>query len=273
MRAFLFFACSKFSRTTKPQPSAITKPSRFRSNGRLAFSGASFLVESAFKAQNPPIPVGTIQLSVPPQIITSASPRSIILEASPMACAPEAQAVATQELGPFNPKLMPTCPAASLTIIMGIRNGDNREGPLFRQTLCCSSIVYNPPIPEPTKTPILCLSSFSKSKPALVIACFAEATAYCTNFSKRLASLTDIPYKIASKLLTSAAIRESKPEASKEVMGPAPLFPDFKASQKVEISFPTGDITPNPVTTTLFFICVICLNKIYPAKTKRRGRT
>ncbi len=65
-------------------------------------------VESALKAQNPPMPVGTMQLSVRPEIITSASPRSKILKASPMACEPEAQAVATQELGPFRPKVIPT---------------------------------------------------------------------------------------------------------------------------------------------------------------------
>ncbi len=34
--------------TTIPQPSAMTKPSRWASKGRLAFLGSSFLVESAF---------------------------------------------------------------------------------------------------------------------------------------------------------------------------------------------------------------------------------
>ena len=86
-----------------PAPSPITKPSRSASNGRLARSGSSLRVESAFMAANPPTPIGVMAASVPPQIITSASPRWIRRKESPTACAEAEQAVAVAEFGPFAP--------------------------------------------------------------------------------------------------------------------------------------------------------------------------
>ena len=55
------------------------------SNGRLALPGSSLRVESARIEANPPMPIGVIVASVPPQIIISAAPRSIILKESPIA--------------------------------------------------------------------------------------------------------------------------------------------------------------------------------------------
>ena len=75
--AFLFKACSNSSRTTIPAPSAITKPSRFKSNGLEAFSGVSFLRLSALRAEKPETPKIVVALSVPPAIMTSASPSAI----------------------------------------------------------------------------------------------------------------------------------------------------------------------------------------------------
>ena len=59
-----------------PAPSAATKPSRPLSNGRLAFSGASFRSDMARAAQKPARPSGVKVASVLPAIITSAMPRS-----------------------------------------------------------------------------------------------------------------------------------------------------------------------------------------------------
>src|SRR5712692_7651271 len=94
MRAPRRRANSSSSRITMPAPSPITNPSRSKSNGRDAWTGSSFLVESARKAANPATLIGVMADSAPPQIIASASPRWIILKLSPIACAPAEQAVA-----------------------------------------------------------------------------------------------------------------------------------------------------------------------------------
>ena len=54
----------------------------------------------------------------------SASPFRMIRKASPIAWLPAAQAVTVAELGPAAPVLIETCPAASLIIAAGIKNGD-----------------------------------------------------------------------------------------------------------------------------------------------------
>ena len=58
--------------TTTPDPSARTNPSRSRSNGRLAVSGESFRVDSAFIRAKPDSPIGVMAASLPPVTITSA---------------------------------------------------------------------------------------------------------------------------------------------------------------------------------------------------------
>src|SRR6202035_2095641 len=95
-----------------PAPSPTTKPSRCASNGRLACPGSSLRVESAFIDANPPMPIGVIAASVPPQIIISAAPRSIILNESPIACAEAEHAVA--EFGPRAPYRIEMCGNAAL---------------------------------------------------------------------------------------------------------------------------------------------------------------
>ena len=55
-----------------PAPSPTTNPSRCLSQGRLARCGSSFRCDSARMAANPPMPIGVMQASAPPQIITSA---------------------------------------------------------------------------------------------------------------------------------------------------------------------------------------------------------
>ena len=56
-------------------------------------------------------------------------------------------------------------PEAMFRIIIGMRKGEMRPGPLFISTVCCSSWVWRPPMPEPMKAPIWSRSSFSKSMP------------------------------------------------------------------------------------------------------------
>src|SRR5438094_2572879 len=55
---------------------------------------------------------------------------------------------------------------------------------------------------------------------------------------------------VGSKFFTSPAIRLLKFEASKSVIGPIPLRPARRDSQKASKPMPLGARTPIPVTTT-----------------------
>src|SRR5690554_7265695 len=56
-------ACSSSSRTTAPEPSDNTKPSRPASHGRLAACGSSLRVDSARDAAKPPSPRPQVAIS------------------------------------------------------------------------------------------------------------------------------------------------------------------------------------------------------------------
>ena len=78
-----YLACSRDSRTNKPAPSPITKPSLSLSNGLDADSGVWLnLVERALALENPLKASGLMQASTPPASITSQSPLSINLDTS-----------------------------------------------------------------------------------------------------------------------------------------------------------------------------------------------
>ena len=104
-----------------PAPSARTKPSRSRSNGRLARVGSSLRVEKARIAANPPRPMWVIAASLPPVIMTSAQSDWISLKASPIALVAEAQAVATAEHGPCRPQRIETWPLRGIDHQLGDR--------------------------------------------------------------------------------------------------------------------------------------------------------
>ena len=69
--------------------------------------------------------------------------------ASPMALLPEAQAVTSGIAGPLQPKRMAIRPEAILAIIIGIKYGETRRGPLSRSLLCSVKKVPMPPMPVP----------------------------------------------------------------------------------------------------------------------------
>ena len=59
------------------------------------------------------------------------------------------------------------------------------------------------------------------------------------------------PHFSISKFLTSAAIFTGRREASNKVIFPTPLFPFLTFSYASLTVFPTGEIQPIPVITTL----------------------
>ena len=64
---------------------------------------------------------GQISASVAPEITTSAAPELSSWIASPSEWSPVAHAVDIELLGPMNPYLMASCPAAMLPLILGIK--------------------------------------------------------------------------------------------------------------------------------------------------------
>ena len=88
--------------TKIPAPSPRTKPSRVRSNGRLAVFGESQRCERAVSRLKPVTPSGWIMLWLPPAHMMSASPKRMISIASPIACELAAQAVWRIEGSPKN---------------------------------------------------------------------------------------------------------------------------------------------------------------------------
>src|SRR5260370_38506146 len=92
-------------------------------------------------AANPPMLMGVMHASVPPQIITSASPRWMRRKESPTECALEVHAVAVAELGPFAPVRMETYPLARLMIVAGVKERGGRGGGFFWRELCGAPVV------------------------------------------------------------------------------------------------------------------------------------
>ena len=73
---------------------------------------------------------------------------------------------------------MPICPEARLISADGMKNGDTRRGPRSFRVIAVSAIVSNPPMPDPTMTPVRSRSaSDASAQPASAIACSAAAIA------------------------------------------------------------------------------------------------
>ncbi len=72
---------------------------------------------------------------------------------SPSAWAEAEHAVHVARLGPLAPNRIDTWPEARLMIDAGMKNGEILRGPPSSSALCSRSMVANPPMPEPMKTP------------------------------------------------------------------------------------------------------------------------
>ena len=103
----------------------MMKPSRSRSNGEEMPRRDSAPMRLNAARQSP-----VSAASEPPATTTSASPRWIMRVASPIACAPVAQALATDQPGPWAPSAIATAPAAAFGIIIGTKSGETARSPL-----------------------------------------------------------------------------------------------------------------------------------------------
>jgi hypothetical protein len=98
----------------------MTKPSRSRSQGRLARVGSSLRVDSARAWQKPPTAVGVCAISAPPATTASASPYWIVRMPMPSACVEVVQAVMTARFGPVMPYMIDRWPEIMLTMEAGM---------------------------------------------------------------------------------------------------------------------------------------------------------
>ena len=100
------------STTMTPAPSANTKPSRVRSNGREAPSGSSFRFDSAVMFASAAKAIASSGASDPPARATSHSPDAISRSASWYAITPDAHAATWVMTGPVRPYFVETWAAA-----------------------------------------------------------------------------------------------------------------------------------------------------------------
>ena len=106
----------------------------------------------------------------------------------------------------------------------GTKNGEIRFGPFSWSRLEFSSIVFNPPIPEPTETPILFGSYDELFISESFIQSIAAAIPYWIKGSNLLISFLS-RYCSGSKFLIVAANLVSLLLVSKEVISETPLCP------------------------------------------------
>ncbi len=179
------------------------------------------------------MPTGRIGASLPPVRTTSTSPDWIRRRASWKAMIEVAQAAVWAMTGPVRPNSIESMQAAIEPERAGIANGLTKRGPRVSAVCVPSMISSMPPPPVFTTTPTRSSCSgvmAAKSRPAWAIASLPAAIAKWMKRLIRRAILGSMPVP-GSKPLTSAAIRISKPEASKLVIGATPDLPALRLAQ------------------------------------------
>ena len=106
-----------------------------------------------------------------------------------MASEPLEQADVVQRFMPLTPSAIDIWAAAMSDIIIGARKGLTLPGPFSTSTFACSYIVFSPPMPLPTITPISCSLLSSILSPESFTASMLAATAICAKRSMWRASL------------------------------------------------------------------------------------
>ena len=163
------------------------KPSRPRSNGRLAPSGSSSRRERARIVPNPPSARSVIGDSTPPASIASAIPARMYSVAFPSDMPDAAHAVVSVVRGPRVPSAVDVSAAPMFEIRAVTQNGFSRSGPASKSFAYATSCVRRPPMPVPIEHPIRAASA-AMSRSASATACDAAATA---SWAKRSVFRTD----------------------------------------------------------------------------------
>ena len=230
-----------------PPPSPRTKPSRSRSNGRLARLGSSLRVDMAVRRMNPVTPNGWIMLWVPPESITSASPSADHLgRLADRLGAGRAgrQARRVRPLGPEGGREVPgrasPAPARPPGAGRGVR-APGREPPGIDLAALETSggpgrrTAGNPAAPRPSRgrrrtAPRRSPCPRTGRRPGPPATAAARANCVFRLWSSQRAASSPRSRE-RSKPFTSAAIRVAKVPASNSVIGPTPPRPSRSDSQ------------------------------------------
>ncbi len=176
------------------------------------------------------MPTGRIGASLPPVRTTSTSPDWIRRSASWNAMIDVAQAAVWVITGPVSPHSIESMQAPIEPDRAGIANGLTKRGPrvsaVWVPSMICS--IPPPPVLTTTATRSRCSGVIApKSSPAWATASLPVAIAKWMKRLIRRAILGSIPMP-GSKPFTSAAMRTSKPVASKWAIGATPEMPALR---------------------------------------------
>ncbi len=165
----------------------MTKPSRSRSNGRLAVEGSSLRDERTRMRANAPKVSGASGASAPPASATSTEPSRTAWKACPMAVAPDAHEFALPTVGPVRPRSSATLLAPAPPKTASASVGDTPRTPRSTYRSCCSSPKATPPSAEPIQTPVRAPAPLPTPSAASSTAMRAAATDNALNRSSRRA--------------------------------------------------------------------------------------
>lgn len=259
-------AASACSSTSTAAPSARTKPSRSRSNGREAAEGASRRRESALSRSKPADVMGSTAASVPPASTASQRQARSRSSANPSADAPDAHAVERPSDTPCRPRSMDTEAAAMFPMAFGTASGLTGRGLASASRAACSSHVPRPPHALPIRTPTRAGSQPPSPGAASATASRAAATAYCEKGSMRRASVP------SSRFASNPEVAQLKSTGRpwSRASGAAVGSPAQTAFQEVMVSVPAGVTIPRPVITTsgdrCLLVCLLVLMLVCPLR-------
>ena len=199
-------------------------------------------------AEKPTRPNRFTGASVPPAKTRSTRPSLSSIWASIMASAPDAQAETGVCAPPCRPRSMATWPAAASGISIGTVRGLTRVGPPAVSWLCCSCIVWSPPMPVPSTTATRAGLMPLVTAEAMAQASRAASTPSWAQRSERRSSKGSRDEREASG--TQPAMRTGRSSLQADLRALMPERPAKTPSQVEEALEPRGDMEPQPTIET-----------------------
>ena len=199
-------------------------------------------------AEKPTSPSRLTGASVPPASTRSARSSFSSIWASIIASAPDAQADTGVCAPPCRPRSMATWPAAASGISIGTVRGLTRVGPPAVSWLCCSCIVWSPPMPVPSTTATRAGSMPPIDADAMPQASRAASNPRCAQRSERRSSSGSRAWVASSG--TQPAKRTGRSSLQAAVRALMPDRPVITPSHVEAALVPRGETEPQPTIET-----------------------
>ena len=154
---------------------------------------------------------------------------------------------------PCRPRSIATWPAAASGISIGTVRGLTLLGPPAVRWLCCSCIVWSPPMPVPRTT-----ATRAGSTPAMVVEAIFQASraANSASWAQRSVRRTSSGSKASVAASgTHPAIRTGRSSLQAAVSARMPERPANTSSQVELASHPSGETDPQPTIETRWDNC------------------